>query len=349
MPIGCRRAPTRAPLRSARHSRLPRLLLWHPRQVKFRLSRFLGLVAAALALHPLSHAEPGHVFAPLTDAQIASIRNALPPRADRPPARPRRVLIFYRTEGYVHASIPFANVALTQLGARTGAYRADTSEDLEAFSPERLAAYDAVVFNNSTHLVLSPPQQAALLAFVRGGKGVVGIHAASDSFYSWPQGQALLGGLFNSHPWTADDTVAVQLDDPRSPLTGAFSGHGFWVKDEIYQIDGPYSRKRVHVLLSLDMSRPQNARNQHQLVRADDDFPIAWVRSEGRGRVFYTSLGHNPQIYRTPEILHHYLSGIQFALGDLPADATPSARVPRPPRAARAPPFADVVIDAQPL
>ena len=299
----------------------------------------IALLTLLLAGLPagMEGAEPGHSFKPLSAAEQQAIRAAVPLHARAKPARARRVLIFYRTEGYVHASIPFGNEALRRLGEVPGAYSADASEDLEALSPGHLAAYDAVIFNNTTHLSLPPPQRFALLAFVRSGKGLVGIHSASDSFYTWPEGQALLGGTFNSHPWTAEDTVAVKLDDPESPLTAAFGRRGFWVKDEIYQIAGPYSREHVHVLLSLDMSRPENARKPEQLVRDDQDFPVAWVKEEGKGRVFYSSLGHNAEIYRNPELLQHYLDGIQFALGDLRADATPSAGLKHPPTAALAP------------
>jgi type 1 glutamine amidotransferase len=296
-----------------------------PRATRPALPLALLLAAAVTAT---ARAEPGHRFAALTDADRKAIHAAVPARARVAPQRPRRLLILYRTEGYVHASIPFANEALRQLGEVTGAYRADASEEADSLSAAGLAPYDAVLFNNTTHLTLSPSQRAALLAFVNDGKGMVGIHAASDSFYTWPEGQELLGGIFNSHPWTADDTVAVKLDDPASPLAAAFGGHGFWVRDEIYQIDGPFSRARVRVLLSLDMSRPENARKPEQIVRGDQDFPIAWLKRAGKGRVFYSSLGHNAAIYETREFLQHYLDGIQFALGDLTADATASASAP---------------------
>ena len=313
---------------------------------RLRAARSHGrALALMLALVVTAHAEPGHSFRPLTATEQRDIRAALPAHARVSPARPRRVLIFYRTEGYVHACIPFANEALRQLGETTGAYHATVSDDLDALSASGLSPYDAVVLNNTTHLSLSPGQRSALLAFVKAGKGLIGIHSASDNFYTWPEGQALLGGAFNSHPWTADDTVAVKIDDRDSPLTAAFSGHGFWVKDEIYQIDGPYSREHVRVLLSLDMSRPENARPPDQLVRGDNDFPVAWIKHEGKGRVFYTSLGHNPEIYRTAQVLQHYLDGIQFALGDLRADGTPSAKLKPLPPPAPAPENPAVVID----
>jgi hypothetical protein len=318
------------------------------RSVSKRQAVTLAGALLASTLNGTVRAEPGHAFTPLTPAEQQAIRAALPAHARAQPAAPRRVLIFYRTEGYVHDCVPYANEALRQLGEVTGAYRADLSEDTAVLTPQALASYDAIVLNNTTHLLLTGEQRAALLAFVKGGKGLAGIHSASDGFYTWPEGQALLGGVFNSHPWTAKDTVAVKIDDPRSPLTAAFGGHGFWVKDEIYQIDGPYTRERVHVLLSLDMSRPENARKKEEIVRDDGDFPIAWIRSEGKGRVFYSSLGHNPEIYRTPPVLQHYLDGIQFVLGDLAADTTPSADLKPQPHPALAPVSAAVVIDELP-
>ena len=335
MHIFASRAAAGSPVsRNARTSRLRRAR---------RLLRALCLSASLLAaIARAAHAEPGHQFPALSAADQQAIRTALPTRARAKPQKPRRLLIFCRTEGYVHASIPYANQALRELGEVTGAYSADVSEDAEVFSAARLAPYDAVLFNNATHLLLSPTQGTALLQFVHDGKGLVGIHAASDSFYTWPAGQELLGGIFNSHPWTAEDTVAVKLDDPGSPLTAAFGGHGFWVKDEIYQIDGPYSRERVHVLMSLDMARPENARKPEQIVRGDNDFPIAWLKRQSKGRVFYTSLGHNAAIFETREFLQHYLDGIQYALGDLEAESAPSTALPAP-APALAPPVPPVL------
>ena len=297
------------------------------------------LIALALfSATPCAMAEPGHKFDPLSSEDIRKIACAIPAQAQARPKQPRRLLIFYRAEGYVHASIPYANEAFGQLGAHTGAYTAEISDDMGVFTPQRLARYDAVLFNNTTELNFADPaQRQALLDFVARGKGVIGIHAASDSFYTWPEGQALLGGQFKSHPWTAKDTVAVKLDDPAHPLVAAFAGKGFWIRDEIYQIVGSYSRSSQRVLLSLDMSQPENARPPDMIVRSDNDFPIAWIRQQGRGRVFYTSLGHNPELYETRQILQHYLDGIQYALGDLRALSESSATLPHPATPALAP------------
>ena len=290
----------------------------------YTLPVLLGAAFACLAAG--AQAEPGHAFPALTGQEIAAITAAVPEHARAKPKSLRRVLVFHRTEGYVHASIPYANEALRTLGRRTGAFEVELGEDMSVFTAERLARFDAIVLNSTTRLAFADPaHREALLAFVRGGKGLAAIHAAADSFYSWPQGQALIGGLFHSHPWVAEDTVAVKLDDPHSPIVAAFDRKGFSIRDEIYQIVGPYDRSVQRELLSLDMSKPGNARPADQLVRTDGDFPIAWIKREGKGRVFYTCLGHNAELYSMPSVLQHYLDGIQYAIGDLRADDAPSA------------------------
>ncbi len=283
-------------------------------------------------------AQPGHVFAPLSEGDLAKIAAAIPQRAAKP-LHPRRLLVFFRTEGYVHDSIPFGNEALKEMGEKTGAYTADFSDDMAVFTPENLKQYDGILFNSTTKLAFADPaQRQALLDFVKSGKGFMGIHAATDNFYTWPEGAALIGGTFQSHPWHADATEAVKVDEPAHTLTAAFGGKGFWINDEIYQLTGPYDRSRVRVLLSLDMSKAQNQRNPKEIVRTDGDFPISWIKNvDGGGRVFYCSLGHNSDIYWTPQVLQYYLAGIQFALGDLAADATPSAQLNPQPQPALAP------------
>jgi len=168
--------------------------------------------------------------------------------------------------------------------------------------------------------------ERSLLEFIRGGGGFVGIHAATDTLKDWPEYLEMIGGVFAGHPWTADKTVAIKLDEPSHPLNAAFGGKGFTVKDEIYQIKGPYSRDKLRVLLSLDVADGKERVSGIPGSRADHDYAVSWIRRYGRGRVFYCSLGHNPEIYWNRAILGHYLAGIQFALGDLEADARPSSR-----------------------
>ena len=291
-----------------------------------------------VALATRAPAEPGHQFPPLKPEELAKIQAALPQAAGKP-AKPRQLLVFFLTEGYVHGSIPYCNEAIKEMGEKTGAFTADFSDDMGVFTPDKLKGYDAVLFNSTTGLKFADmAARQALIAFVKSGKGVIGIHAATDNFPAWDAGQALMGGKFDGHPWGSGDIEAIKVNDPGDPMVAPFGGKGFWVNDEIYQMMAPYDRSQVRVLLSLDMSKPQNAREPQQIHRTDGDFPICWVKQvDGGGRVYYCSFGHNPSMYWTPQILQLYLNGIQFALGDLPVDATPTGKLTAEPQSALAP------------
>ena len=261
-----------------------------------------------------------------TTQNIAKVAAALPAKAPATPLKPRRVLIFDRCQGYRHRCIPLADKTFVMLGEKTGAYKADISSDMESFSPENLAKYDAILLNNTTKLTFDDSRQRkALLDFVKGGKGLIGIHAASDNFYDWPEAAAMLGGQFDGHPWRANGTWAVKIDDPKHPLDASFNGKGFKINDEIYQIKGNYSRSNQRVLLSLDMFDGVTS-DVKGIKRIDNDFPIAWIKPYGKGRVFYCSLGHNLHVYWNPAVLRHYLAGIQYALGDYKVDDSASVR-----------------------
>jgi type 1 glutamine amidotransferase len=254
---------------------------------------------------------------------IPKIDAAIPASAAVRPKAKRKILLFSRTEGYAHFSIPAGIYAITKLGEQTGAYAVESSGDMEIFTPARLKGFDAIFFNNTTGLKPNEAQRRAILDFVeQDGKGLIGIHAATDNFPNWPEGQALIGGKFAGHPWGGGDVSAVKLDDPAHPLNKPFGGVGFWIKDEIYQYDDNYKRTDRRVLLSLDMSKPQNAR-LGQVRNKDNDIGISWVKQAGRGRVFYSSFGHNNEVFWIPQILAHWLDGIQYALGDYEVEATP--------------------------
>jgi len=190
-----------------------------------------------------------------------------------------------------------------------------------------LAQFDAVVFNNTTALKFENPKyREALLDFVQGGKGIVGVHSSTDNFYNWPEGAAMMGALFAGHPW---GRCAVRLDDPQHPLLAAFGGKGFWINEEMYKMREPYSREKLRVLLSMDLGK-MTAKDT-EVGRADKDNPIAWIQQVGQGHTFYCSLGHGGHIFREKTLLKFYLDGIQYALGDIKADATPSAKLsPQP-------------------
>lgn len=264
-------------------------------------------------------------WAAVSTEEVAKIEQAMPSAPVVQPGQPRRLLVvnLCGPRGFKHSSIPYWDKVLEVMAAKTRAFEVTFSSDMAVFSAETLQAYDAICLNNTTKLVFTDDQKKALLDFVRSGKGLVGIHAATDNFDGWLEASAMIGGRFVKHPWTSDKTVTVRIDDPDHPLTRPFAGKAFKVTDEIYVTHPPfYGRDKQRVLMSLDMSDP-NTLNVRGVTPQDHDTGISWIKQYGQGRVFYGSLGHNHPICWNPPILAHYLAGIQFALGDLKADATP--------------------------
>jgi type 1 glutamine amidotransferase len=254
---------------------------------------------------------------------LAAIEQALPDAPIVPPKEARSLLVFDLAKGFAHASIPWVDFAVTRMGERTGAFTAVVTADTTMFESEHLAQFDGVLFNNTTgELFADSALRASLLAFVRSGKGLIGLHAATDGFYEWPEFGRMMGAYFVNHPW--NEEVTVRIEEPGHPVTAAFEGPTYAVADEIYQFREPYSRDRLRVLMSLDPTALDLQRDG--VLRDDADFAVSWVRREGAGRVFYSSLGHRYEIFTDPVILRHWLAGIQYALGDLEAEDTPRAR-----------------------
>jgi uncharacterized protein len=264
---------------------------------------------------------------PVKEADIKKLTDAAPKKATAKPAKPRKVLVFYLCKGFYHRSIPVGVKCIEIMGKKTGAYETVISQDMAMFTAEKLKDFDLVLFMNTTKLKFADDaQRDALLNFVKSGKGVAGMHAASDNFYDCPEAAGMIGGQFAGHPWSARDTVAVKLDEPDHPLNKAFGGKGFKIKDEIYKFKKKYfSRDKVRVALSLDMTDPATVKKVKGDAKYDN--PIAWIRTFEKGRVFYCSLGHNESVYMRPDIMQHYLDGIQFAIGDLKMDAKPVGKL----------------------
>jgi len=264
--------------------------------------------------------------------EIQKMEQAMPAKPISPPEKPRKILVFNLCNGFKHSSIPYWDKALEIMGKKTGAFQVEVSNDMSAFNAENLAKFDAVCLNNTTGLKFSQPQREALMNFVKGGKGIIGIHAATDNFYDWPDAAKMMGGQFSGHPWGGGGTWAIKIDEPNHPLTAAFKGKGFKIRDEIYRTAAPfYSRAEQLVLMSLDMS--DEATRKQAEKPSDMDTGISWIKTCGKGRVFYSALGHNNEITWNPAILQHYLDGIQFALGDYKVDTKPrppAAREPGP-------------------
>jgi len=263
-------------------------------------------------------------FKLLTEPQKTAIESASPTTSSATPIKARRVLVFYRCEGFIHKSIPYANTAIEMMGKKTGAFTAELADTYDVFNAENLKKYDCILLNNTTGMQFpKPEQQNAFLDFIMSGKGLAGIHAASDNFGRHPECRAIVGGEFGGHPWNAGGTWAFKLDDPEHVLNKAFGGKGFWHKDEIYQYkpETYEGTKALRVLVSLDMKQKAVS----DLIQdGPREVPVSWLRKAGDGRVFYTNFGHNEDTFSKPAIVKHILDGIQYALGDLQADATPT-------------------------
>jgi len=228
----------------------------------------------------------------------------------------RRILYFSQTQGFRHGVIPYGGKVLVELGAKDGAFEVDECAECTKWTPEYLGRYDAVVSYGGGELPLTEANKKALLDFVRGGKGFVAIHSASYMCprSKWPGYAEMVGAVFVNHPWS--QKVRIIVEDRKHPAT-AHLGEAFEIRDEIYQFT-QWSRARTHVLLSIDNSSVDVTRKA--VRRKDLDFGIAWCHTYGKGRVFYTALGHARNVWDDPRFRQHLLKGILWAVGDLKAD-----------------------------
>jgi type 1 glutamine amidotransferase len=222
----------------------------------------------------------------------------------------RKVLYLTHSAGWKHDVLPLSEEIMKQIGERSGAFEATTTKDCSLVSRESLKQYDALVFYTTGELPISDEQKAAFLDFIKSGKGFVGIHSATDTFYKWPEYGELIGGYFDQHPWHQD--VTIKVEDRRHPATRHLES-SFTIKDEIYQFKN-FSRDRVHVLMSLDTSSVDLT--LPAVHRTDKDFAIAWWRNYGKGRVFYTALGHRPEVWQSEMFQKHLLGALRWAMGE---------------------------------
>ncbi|HEX2443310.1 MAG TPA: ThuA domain-containing protein [Vicinamibacterales bacterium] len=230
--------------------------------------------------------------------------------------QPPRVLYLTHSAGFKHDVLPVSEEILRDVGRRTGAFDATVTQDCSLISEKSLKNYSAVVFYTTGELPLDASQKKAFVEFVRGGGGLVGIHSATDTFYKWPEYLEMIGGYFDGHPW--HQPVTVRVEDRQHPAAAHLPA-SFTINDEIYQFRD-WSRDRVHVLLSLDPASVDLTKKG--VNRTDKDFALAWTREFGRGRVFYTALGHEAAVWRDPRFQQHIAGGIQWATG------SPSSSLP---------------------
>jgi hypothetical protein len=205
--------------------------------------------------------------------------------------------------------IPLSAAILTQLGNMSGAFEVIATEDMSEFSTGNLERYAAVMFFTSGEIPMSGVQKAALLDFVRSGRGFLGVHSATDTFYAWPDYLDLIGAYFNGHPW--HQAVTIEVTGTADPLV-AFLGRSLQLNDEIYQVSD-FDYRGSAVLLRLDASSVDRGKaGVHQRFYG---WPLAWKRSFGAGRVFYSALGHEPAVWQDPRYQRILTNAILWSTG----------------------------------
>jgi type 1 glutamine amidotransferase len=362
-------------------------------------------------------------------SDVDAMMAVLPDTAPAKPMRARKVLVLCKAQGFVHSSIPLAARMVEALGTKTGAWSTVITYNPADINADNLKQYDLIFLDSTTGMFLDDPndgaataaRRKALLDFVRGGKGLAGVHAASDSYHGvptapagaagsaptagfgggggantvlsrqimaqadrnndgkltrqefdslanswfdaldtdktgkvtraeftqrfaslmpppappapqvneplWPEFNRMIGGYFKFH-WVYPQLITVKIDDPNSPLTAMFHGQEYEIHDETYTFaQDSFSRKNVHVLTSIDYARMSDEdKAKETSKRTDGDYALSYIHREGRGRVFYEAHGHSETVYAIKPFLEHMLAGIQYALGDLKADDSPSVK-----------------------
>jgi type 1 glutamine amidotransferase len=280
----------------------------------------IAVLAAALAIS--SAQKDGN-----KSSKAEKIAAALPTENPAVPKKARKLLVFSKTAGFRHGSIPTGIEAMQQMAAKTEAFEVTATEDDAWFEADKLKDFDAVLFLNTTGEVFKSKEEERedrlkknLADFVKNGGGLAGIHSATDTYKNWKEFNDMMGGAFAGHPW--HEKVRLKNLDPRHPLTAAFEGKSFDVTDEIYQFrEDTASPDERRMLLALSGEVEDTGKGK---FGKDGLYPISWLDSYEKGRIFYCSLGHRDEIYWNPVIMKHYLAGLQYALGDLEADATPA-------------------------
>ena len=246
--------------------------------------------------------------------------SALPPAPHVKQVHLKHVLVIGQTKGWEHESISPAMVAIYEMGQQSGLWDTMLRTDTELLTKKKLANnaknldyFDVIVFASTTgELDMDDSQKADMMSFIKDdGKGFVGIHAALDTNYKWPEYGEMIGGWFDQHPWMTFQAPIIN-EAPDFPAVRHFP-HASVKYDEIYQ-PKEWSREKVNVLLSLDASK-LNYENNPRVHRQDHDFAVAWTKMHGKGRVFYSTLGHTEEAWQDPDVRTMYFEAIKWALG----------------------------------
>ena len=230
----------------------------------------------------------------------------------------KHLLAIGEEKGYRHEAVSHALATIERLGRESGLWDTTIRTDTEALTKKKLEYnaknlndFDAVLFFTGGELEMDAQQKADFLSFIRDdGKGFVGVHSATITFTSWPKYGEMIGGYFDEHPWGTFD-APVLVEDPDFPGMQQWP-QAFVLRDEIYQLKD-YSRDKVRVLMRLDPTKLDM--NNKKVHRTDGDFAVTWAKAYGKGRVFYSSLGHVVENWDNPSLQKMYSEAIQWALG----------------------------------
>jgi len=292
----------------------------------------IAVLAAPMVVGPLVQGAKKPVRYP-NAGEIKRMEEAVPDKPPATPTKPRKILVWGHMDA--HPPNPFAAKLIEIMAQKTRAFEATVSEDPATLLPESLEGYDALVMNNIHRRdpFLLPDfgkrptdeQNAArqrvetikksIMDFVKGGRGIAGIHAATAALQTWPEYGEMIGGYYGGHVY---QEVAIRLDEPGHPLLAMFPEKGFTINDEVYFHRAPHDPAKLRILMSLDLAKMKDPGK-----RPDKIYAISWVRPWGKGRIFYCTLGHASETYWNPLMVRHFLAGIQFAIGDLKAPADP--------------------------
>ena len=242
----------------------------------------------------------------------------------------KKLLVIGEVKGFEHDSVSHALATIEKLGRQTGLWDTYIRTDSELLTKEKLKNnaknldyFDAVMFYTTGDLGLTDQRKKDLLSFVHDdGKGFLGTHSATDTYYNWPEYGELIGAYFNEHPW-GQVHCTIRTEDRTFPATAHFPA-SFPFYDEIYQFKEPYSREKLRVLMSVD---PASVDLKNPRVhRTDQDFAVTWVHNYGKGRVFYSSLGHRDEVWDLPDIQKMWIEAIKWTLRMTDGDAIPRPR-----------------------
>ncbi len=275
----------------------------------------------------------------LTDAEIArrseetllKIRAAVPPKPYATPKKPRKLLVIESLQGMSHDTIPHANVMLDEMGRITGAWTTVFDNDLDNLKYPKIKEYDGIFLNSIVgEFAADLEVRDGLARFVREGGGLGGIHGTPWASRNWDEFAEMIGS--QSAPHRIEQGV-MKVYDAASPLMKPFGGKDLNFREEYYRFEhegrGRLRWDKVRVLMTVALDDPKiEPRPWNGYKRPDNIYPVSWIREYGKGRVFYSSLGHMPETFMTPELVGHFFAGVQYLLGDLDADATPN---PLPP------------------